>query len=351
MMLGGVAEPAVNSSHLFGGKIMKSLQRKSGFLSLVIVVFVCGGVLAAQKGKGLIGEWDMKLNFDSWEGKSVLTFGRDKEGELKAQWVSIFGIGEVKDIKREGKNITFTLTNDMGDQVYEGKFTGTLEKRVLSGVLSNYEGEIMTEGKRLRRMPLIVGSWNMIIKMGDREFKTVLVVSLDKEKKLKADWQSEWGEHEISDVVFKKGKLTFRRVSKFNDREWKTTYEGAVKGNTLTGKFSSERGEIEANGKRVGAAVVGKWDLTITTDRGTRKQRFTVLPDLSGRFGALPIKKIGLEDGNVSFEMRLPFGDNEYELGLDCKVKGGKMIGKFTSSQGEGEVTGVKLRPVRQKKK
>ena len=257
----------------------------------------------------------------------------------------------VKEIKRKGKDITFKLINDMGDQVYESNFVGTLEKGVLAGELSNYDGEIRTEGKRIKRMPMVMGSWNMSMKMGDREFNTVLVVSQDKEKKLQAEWQSQWGEHEISDVQFKDGKLTFNRVSKFSDREWKTTYEGTLKGHTLTGKFSSQQGEITAEGKRVGAALVGKWDLTMTSDQGTRKQRLTVLPDLSARFGALPIKKIGLEGRKVSFEMSLPFGDNEYELGLEGKIKGGKLTGTFTSSQGTSEVSGVKIRPVRRKKK
>jgi hypothetical protein len=330
---------------------MKSLQRGSGFVSLVIVLFLFGAVLAAPSGKGLFGEWDMKLNFDNWQGKSILTFGRDKEGDLTAQWISIFGIGEVKDIKRKGKNITFTLINDMGDQEYIGNFIGTLEKGELSGVLSGDSGEIRTEGKKLKRMPLIMGSWNMKLKMGDREFETVLVVTADKENNLQAEWQSQWGEHEISNVQFKDGKLTFSRVSKFSDREWKSTYEGTLKGQTLTGTISSQQGEITANGKRVGAALIGKWDLTMTSDQGTRRQRLTVLPDLSARFGALPIKKIGLEDGKVSFEMSLPFGDNEYEIGLEGKIEGGKLTGKFTSSQGTSEVTGTKIRPVRRKKK
>jgi hypothetical protein len=151
-------------------------------------------------------------------------------------------------------------------------------------------------------------------------------------------------------VEFKEGKLTFNRVSKFGDREWETTYEGALKWHTLKGEFSSQQGEISANGKRIGAALVGKWDLTMTSDRGTRKQRLTILPDLSARFGALPIKKIGLEDGKLSFEMSLPFGDNEYEIGLEGKLDAGKITGKFTSSQGTSEVTGTKIKPVRRKK-
>jgi hypothetical protein len=332
-------------------KIMKLLHRGSGLVSFVFVLVLCSGLWAGSQGGGLLGEWDMKLNFDGSQMTSILTFARDKDGGLTAEWISIFGIGEVKDIKHEGKDITFTLINQMGGQEYTSNFIGTLEKGELSGLLSSDQGEITTEGKKLRRMAPIMGSWNMTIKMGDREFNTVLVVKPDEQKKLGAEWQSQWGEHEISDVQFKDGKLTFSRMSKFGDREWETTYEGSVKGHTLTGTFSSQQGQIAANGKRAGAALVGKWDLTLVSDQGTRKQRLTVLPDLSARFGALPIKKIGFEDGKVSFKMTLPFGDDEYEIGLECNIKAGKITGKFTSSEGVGEVTGVKVKPVRRKKK
>ena len=151
-------------------------------------------------------------------------------------------------------------------------------------------------------------------------------------------------------MQFKDGKLTFSRVSKFGDREWETTYEGALKGHALTGTFSSQQGQIPANGRRVGASLVGKWDLTMTSEEGTRKQRLTVQPDLSARFGALPIKRIGLEEGQVSFEMTLQFGDNEFEISFEGKLDAGKLTGKLTSSQGTSEVTGTKIRPIRRKK-
>lgn len=329
---------------------MKSLHRGLGLVSLVFVLTLCAGVWAAPQGKGLIGEWDMKLNFDGRQITSILSFAEDKEGELTAQWVSIMGVSEVKDIKREGKDITFTLISQFGDQEFTSNFVGTLEKGELSGLLTSDQGEVTTEGKKLKRMPPILGSWNMTIKMGEREFNTVLVVTPDKQNKLQAEWQSEWGEHEIADVQFKDGKLTFSRVSKFGDREWETTYEGTLKGHALTGTFSSQQGQIPANGKRVGAALVGKWDLTMTSEQGTRKQRLTVQPDLSARFGSFPIKKIGLEEGQVSFEMTLQFGDNEFEISFEGKLDAGKLTGKLTTSQGTSEVTGTKIKPTRQKK-
>lgn len=329
---------------------MKSLHRSLGLVSLMFVLTFCAGVWAAPQGKKLIGEWDMKLNFDGQQMTSILSFAKGKEGELTAQWVSIMGISEVKEIKREGKDITFNLISQFGYQEFTSNFIGTLEEGELSGLLSTDQGEITTEGKKLKRMPAILGSWNMTIKMGEREFNTVLLVTTDKQKKLQAEWQSEWGEHEITDVQFKDGKLRFSRVSKFGDREWETTYEGTLKGHTLTGTFSSQQGQIPANGKRVGAALAGKWDLTITSEQGPRKQRLTVLPDLNARFGSLPIKKIGFEEGLVSFEMTLQFGDNEYEISFKGKLDAGKLTGKLTTSQGTSEVTGTKIKSIRQKK-
>jgi hypothetical protein len=314
------------------------------------VIALCTAVWAAPQGKGLTGEWEMKLNFDGGQMTSLLSFAKDKEGKLTAQWISIMGVSEVKDIKCEGKDITFLLISQFGDQEYRSNFSGTLEKGKLSGLLSSDRGEITTEGKRLRRMSPILGTWNMNFKIGEREINTVLVVSADEQKKLCAEWQSKWGEHEITDVQFKKGKLTFSRVSKFGDREWESTYEGTLKGHKLTGTIKSERGEIAVTGRRVGAALVGKWDLTMTSERGTRKQQLAVYPDLSAHFGARPIKKMGFEEGQVSFEMTLRWGDNEFEMGFEGEIDAGKLTGKLTTSRGTSEVTGTKIRPIRQKK-
>ena len=227
---------------------------------------------------------------------------------------------------------------------------GTLQKGTLSGRLTNDDGEITTSGKKLKRMPLICGTWNMTIIMGEREIETVLVVRSDNQNQLKADWQSQWGEHVISDVQFKNGKLTFSRVSTFDDRKWESTYEGTLKGHTLTGFFTAEQGKLSANGKRVGGPLVGKWDLTIDSDQGTRKQRLTVLPDLSARFGAMPIKKIDLEEELVDFELILPFGDNEYTISFTGELKARTLMGKMTSAQGTSDVAGTKIRPIRRKK-
>jgi hypothetical protein len=195
-----------------------------------------------------------------------------------------------------------------------------------------------------------VGTWDMAMTMGEREVNTVLKVTSDEQGTLQAEWQSQWGEHKITDVQFKEGKLTFNRVSTFNDNEWKATYEGTMKNHVLTGAFKSDRGDITASGKRAHGAFVGKWNLTIISDQGTRNQRLTILPDLTARFGAMPINKLKIEDPQVSFDMMLPVGGNEYELSFNGKLEARKLTGTMTSAQGTSDVTGTKVRPIRRKK-
>ena len=178
-----------------------------------------------------------------------------------------------------------------------------------------------------------------------------MVVRADKQGKLTVAWQGERGEHKITDVQFKKGKLTFQRKSKIQGRQWESTFEGTVKGHTLSGTFKSERGEIPVEGKRVGAALVGKWALEIISENGSRSQILKVNPDLSGMYGPLAIKKIAFEGDQVAFQIALQFGERKYEMNFKGKLDGRRLTGEITSSRGTRKVTGNKVRPAAKKQK
>lgn len=119
----------------------------------------------------------------------------------------------------------------------------------------------------------------------------------DKDDKLTGQWDSQWGEHTITDLTYERGDLSFRRRSKFQDQEMESTFEGRVRGNTLAGTIKSQMGEVPAEGTRIGAELIGMWNLTIEAEWGTMKQRLRVNPDLSGLYGSLPVKKVSFEDG------------------------------------------------------
>ena len=100
----------------------------------------------------------------------------------------------------------------------------------------------------------------------------------------------------------------------------------------------------------MGAALMGKWDLEIASERGTRTQRLQVNPDLSGLYGSRLIEKIRYEDDNVEFNLVLEFGDRQFEMSFKGKLEDGKLTGELTSSRGSRKVTGEKIRRKSKKK-
>ncbi|MHC4291804.1 MAG: hypothetical protein ACYSTR_06280 [Planctomycetota bacterium] len=294
------------------------------------------------RGRGLYGEWQVKIDYNERQMESILLFSRNSEGNLTGKWISFRGMNELTNVTFEDGKLGFVQTYQGRDgQTRTSTFAGTVEEGKISGTVTSNRGEYKLTGQRSRRMPRVVGNWKM--KMGDREFTSTLAVTADNDGKLSAKWQSERGEHEVTDVKYERRTLTFKRNSKMGDRQWESTFEGTVQGNVLTGVFKSERGEIVAEGKRIGGALIGNWNLEVTSERGSRQQRLKVNPDMSGMYGATPIEKINLEDSQVSFKIVLEFGDRKFEMDFAGKLEDSKLTGELTTSRGTQKITGTKV--------
>jgi hypothetical protein len=326
-------------------KVLTSLKTVCLLMLMLFLTFPAQAS-AGQQRKGITGDWEIKMDFNGRQMTSIVSFSQDKEGKLSGKWIGFWGVNELKNLNYEENKLSFLQVNRFRDNEFTSNFTGSIQQGKLSGTLTNDRGEFEVEGKRLRRMPMVMGSWEMKFNVGDREVTTMLVVKADDEGKLTADWQSQYGEHQITDVTFKKGKLTFQRKSKIQDQEWESTFEGTVKGQTLSGVIKSERGDIPAEGTRVGGALVGQWELEITTENGSRKQLLRINPDLSAMYGPISVKKINLNDNEVTFKTELEFGDQKFEIGFAGKLDGRKLTGELTSSRGRQQVTGTKIRSI-----
>ena len=314
--------------------------------ALLVLVMVSaqvrGGSSRPRRG-GLYGDWLVKMTVGERQWESILSFSRDREGNRTGQWISFWSMNEMKDVKFEKNQLSFVQVFRFGENESTSTFKGKIEEGKLSGTLSSNRGESKLEGKRSPRTPRAVGSWEMKYKVGEQEITGTLVVKADKERNLSAKWQSQRGEHEISDLKYERGNLSFKRTSKFGERQWESTFEGNVRGDTLTGAFKSERGEIAAEGKIKNASLIGTWILEITSDRGARKQRLRINPDMSALYGSMPVKKINLEDGKVSFKLVMEFGDRKFESTFEGKIQDSKITGELTSSRGTRKVTGKKV--------
>jgi hypothetical protein len=292
---------------------------------------------------GLYGEWQVKMTFGEREINSILSFSRNSEGNRTGQWISFWGMSELKDVKFEENQLSFVQVFRFGENESTSTFKGTIEEGKLSGTISSDRGETKLVGARKPRTSRAVGSWEMKYKIGEREISGTLVIKADKERNLTAQWKSQRGENAITDLKYERGNLSFKRTSKYGDRQWESTFEGNIRGDTLTGAFKSERGEIAAEGKLKNASLIGTWILEITSDRGTRKQRLRINPDMSALYGSMPLKKVNFEDGKVSFKLVIEFGDRKFESTFEGKIQDSKLTGESTSSRGTRKVTGKKV--------
>ena len=314
------------------------------FCSMIAVVMLPVDAGTQSRGRGIYGDWLVKIDVDGRQYDSVLSFSRDRDRNWTGQWISFFGVSELKDLKLEDGQLSFKRDRRNRDgETRTSTFKGTIKDGKLSGTLSSDRGDYSVEGKRGPRSPRAVGNWDLKFKIGDREITNTLAITANPEGKLTVVWQSRRVEHKVTDVKYERGKLTFKSQSKMDDREWESTFDGTIERDALSGAIKSDRGEIAVEGKRVGADLIGVWNLEVESERGNRRQRLRVNRDMSGLYGALAIKKIDLKDGKVSFKSAVEFGGQTYEWSFQGTLKDSKLAGELTSARGSRKVTGTKV--------
>ena len=317
------------------------------YCSLMVMIMLSVQVRAqssSSRGRGLYGDWQVKYEVGGRQMESILSFSRDREGNQTGSWISFMGLSELKDVKYEEDQLSFSrVSRNREGEPTTSSFKGAIKEGKLSGTLSSDRGEYKLEGKRSPRISRAVGSWAMKYKYGDREITSTLVIKVDKEGNLTAQWQGRRSKSEITDLQYERGKLSFKRKSTYQDSQRESTFTGTIEGDTLSGVMKSERGEITAEGKQIGAPLIGTWNLEVASERGSRKQRLRVNPDMSGLYGATAVKEVNLEGDKVSFKIVLEFGEQKFEMNFEGKLEDTKLTGVMTTSRGTQKIKGTKV--------
>jgi hypothetical protein len=295
--------------------------------------------------RGIWGDWELKIKFEEREMDAIVSFARDQEGNLTGDWISFWGVSELKNIQFEEGKLRFEQIARFRGEEFRSRFTGTVEADKLTGTLSGDRGDSEVTGRRLPRISRAAGTWDLTYKVGDRDVQAKLIIQQDKEGNLTGQWQSAPVESEVSDVKYERGTLTLKRKIKMGDRQMDSTFEGTIdrESGMLKGTLKSEMGDIAVEGKRFGEALIGSWDLEIVTEQGPYKQRLRVNPDLSGLYGTLPVEKIELDGQKVSFKAVRQFGDRTFEISLEGKLSDSKLTGQITTMRGTQTFEGRKI--------
>ena len=291
----------------------------------------------------IAGEWEMVTDFNGRQTFATLTISKNADGALTGKW----GSSDLSNVKFEGDKLTFTRTMRFGDQEFTMTYAGTLKDGKITGLMSSDRGEFPVNGARMKPKPPALGVWELKYTVGDRDVTAKMAISQKADGVLDVKYASQMAESVVSNVKFQDGKLTFDRAAKFNDQEFKMTFAGTVQGDKLTGAFKSDMGEVPVAGARSGGALIGKWELTSVSERGTRTLTMTVYPDLTGRYeffgGEIPMKDLKLEGNQATFTIETGFGDQTYKADFKGTLQDGTIKGQMTSERGTSEITGKKL--------
>ncbi len=321
------------------GTFQKTLG-KSLFLALILAL--AAGTVPVLAAEDITGDWEMTMDFNGRQSFATLSISKKADGTYTGKW----GSTELVDVKFDGQKLTFVRVIKVPDNEFRMNYEGTLKDGKLTGKMSGERGDFAANGARKKPKLPVLGQWDIKFNVGDREITARLTVSEKPDGSLEGKW-TEPGEHVLSNVKFQDGKLTFTRKSKIEDMEFETIYEGTVKGNELTGMLKGEMGQWQANGHRVGTALIGNWELTSTSDRGPRTRMLTIYGDLTGRYemfgGEIPIKDLKLEGDQVSFKVEMGFGDQTFTMEFKGKLDGKTLKGQTSSERGTNELTGKKV--------
>ena len=328
------------------------LNHKTSGKSIVLICFILllqtSLVLAAEE---ITGDWEMMMDNNGRKSYAMLSIKKAEDGALSGTW----GSTEISNAKFQDGKLTFTRTVGPPDREFTSDYEGTLKDGKLMLTISNDWGELSAVGTRPKPLCLALGQWEIGFSVMDRDIKATLTISKNKDGKLEGKWAEEMGEHKISDVKFEDGKLMFTRHTKVEDFEFDNTYEGTIKDNKLTGMLKGgDMGQWEANGQRLGLALIGTWEITSVSDFGTRKTTMKIFPSMTGRYevfdSEIPMKNLKLKGDQVTFLLEMGFGDMTFELDFKGKLDGKTLKGEMNSDRGTSQITGKKVEKTKKEK-
>jgi len=326
------------------GKVLIHKTKGKSILIICLMLLVQTSlVLAAEEIKG---EWDITMEFEGQKRFATLTISKKEDGTLAGKW----GSDELSNVKYEDGKLTFVRTVGPSDRQSTMSYEGTLKDGKLMLTVSSDWGEFSAVGARPKPKLPVLGQWDINFNVGERDVNAKLTITQKQDGTFEGKWDEE-GEHVISDLKFQDGKLTLTRNSKVNDFEFENTYEGTVQGDKLIGMLKGEMGEWQANGQRVGAALVGVWELTTTSDWGTRTGMMKIYGDLTGRYetfgGEVPMKNIKLEGDQLTFILEMSFRGETFQMDFKGKLDDKTLKGQLASDRGTSEIVGKKVGPIK----
>ena len=319
---------------------------KSIIMACLLLLLQTSFVVAAED---ITGEWEIKIDSPVINRLATLSFSKKADGSL----TGTCGSSKLANVRFENGKLSFTRIIKTRARDFKHEYTLTLKDGKLTGTMSGDLGNFPVNGIRKKAMSPALGQWDITTIAGKVKNTGRLIISEKPDGTLVGKW--DYGREEIiavvSNVKFKDGKLTFTRMAKLSyirygrliEHEFEENFEGTIKGHELTGVTrSSEGNEFPSTGERVGAALVGNWELTETSYGETTTSIMKINGDLTGKYeeskgDEITIKNLKLEGEQVTFFLEWGFQDITSRVDFKGKLDGKILRGEFNGKTIKGK--------------
>jgi hypothetical protein len=186
----------------------------------------------------------------------------------------------------------------------------------------------------------ITGEWEVKVDRDGRVMYATLTIT----KSPGGTLAGKWGSMELSEVKLEGQKLTFTRAMRFNDREFKQTYEGTIKDGAITGTLSGERGSFPASAARrkPHSPAVGRWAFSYKVGDRDISATFAISEGAGGLEGKWTssasesvVSDLKFQDGKLTFARKVKLPDAELETTYEGVVAADRITGTIRSERGE----------------
>jgi hypothetical protein len=202
--------------------------------------------------------------------------------------------------------------------------------------------------------PQAIGEWEFKSQMPGRTSTATMKITKNAEGKYEGTWSAQWGESTLADIKFENGKLTFIQTSSFGGQETKTTYEGTVANEKITGKAQGRWGDFTFDGTLGGETkgdITGEWQMNVNMPAREVVEKMTITKNADGTLagkweaqrGEIAISDIKFEDGKLTFTRISKFGDREFTMTFAGTVEGDSIKGVFSSERGDREANATRI--------
>jgi len=220
------------------------------------VVSQAAPVQAAEKADPS-GTWKWERTFGERKVQFTLQL-KLKDGKLTGTYASTRAKTEIKQGKVDGDKLSFQVDRQFNDRKFTIKFNGKVSDDSIKGKGSFSTGdetrEFDWEAKRSVAPADVVGTWKFRVVLPNGDVVEPSLKLVQKDKALSGVYTSRIGDIEAKNIAIKGGQLTFGISGENDGNQWKVTYKGKPRGNSIKGTidydFGGNTGTVDFAGKR-----------------------------------------------------------------------------------------------------